>query len=79
MKLDYDAYSAMRYPELFRVSYCETKGEHYSADSNHLISTVVPSSSVVGFFFGTSICSIPLVILALTLEDNISSGNGILR
>jgi hypothetical protein len=49
--------------------------------SHHLISTLVPSSSssFVGFFFGSSICSTPLLILALTLEDTISSGIGILR
>src|SRR5919202_4222732 len=49
---------------------------------HHLISTVVPSSSsssFVGFFFGSSIRSTPLLILALTLEDTISSGIGILR
>jgi hypothetical protein len=46
----------------------------------HLISTVVASSCsvFVGFFFGMSTCNIPLLILALTFEDTISSGTGIL-
>jgi hypothetical protein len=49
--------------------------------TSHLICTVIPSScsSFAGFFFGSSTCNIPLLILAVTLEDIISSGIGMLR
>src|SRR5919198_1495622 len=65
----------------FSISFLLRCHVYYILHSHYLISIVVPScsSSFVGFFFGSSMCSTPLLILALTLEGTISSGIGMLR